>query len=74
MDYQILFNIAVGLAGVFGGWILNHTYAAIDRLENDLRHIPHEYVTKDDYKSELRKIDISLNRIFDKLDEKADKE
>ena len=73
MDYQVLFNIAVGLAGVFGGWILNRIYAAIDRLDNDVRNMPHEYVTKDDYKSELQKIDISLNRIFDKLDGKADK-
>ena len=74
MDYQVLFNIAVGLAGVFGGWILNRIYAAIDRLDNDVRNMPHEYVTKDDYKSELQKIDISLNRIFDKLDGKADKQ
>ena len=73
MDYQVLFNIAVGLAGVFGGWILNRIYAAIDRLDNDVRNMPHEYVTKDDYKSELQKIDLSLNRIFDKLDGKADK-
>jgi hypothetical protein len=32
MDMQILFNIAVGIAAFFGGWILNRIYTAIDRL------------------------------------------
>lgn len=73
MDYQVLFNIAVALAGIFGGWILNRIYAAIDRLDTDVRNIPHDYVSKDDYKTELQKIEVSLNRIFDKLDGKADK-
>ena len=39
MDYQILFNIAVAIAGFFGGWTLNRIYQAIDRLDNDVRHL-----------------------------------
>ena len=44
MDYQILFNIAVAVAGFFGGWTLNRIYQAIDRLDNDVRHMPANYV------------------------------
>ena len=32
MDSQILFNIAVAIAGFFGGWILNNIHRSIDRL------------------------------------------
>jgi hypothetical protein len=73
MDYQILFNIAVALAGFFGGWTLNRIYIAIDRLDGDVRNMPHNYVSKDDYKADIRDIRDLLGKIFDKLDNKADK-
>ena len=73
MDYQTLFNLAITVAAFFGGWTFNRIYTAIDRLDKDVRDLPHIYVSKTDYKAELQKIDASLCRIFDKLDEKADK-
>jgi hypothetical protein len=73
MDYQILFNIAVAIAGFFGGWTLNRIYIAIDRLDGDVRAMPHNYVSKDDYKADIRDIRDMLGKIFDKLDNKADK-
>jgi len=73
MDYQILFNIAVAIAGFFGGWTLNRIYIAIDRLDGDVRNMPHNYVSKDDYKADIRDIRDMLGKIFDKLDNKADK-
>ena len=73
MDYQVLFNLAITASAFFGGWTLNRIYTAIDRLDKDVRDLPHVYVSKTDYKAELQKIDASLSRIFDKLDEKADK-
>jgi hypothetical protein len=48
MDYQVLFNIAVAIAGFFGGWTLNRIYIAIDRLDGDVRSMPHDYVNRDD--------------------------
>ena len=50
MDYQVLFNIAIGVAGIFGGWVLNRIYNAIDKLDADVRSMPHTYVTKEDLK------------------------
>jgi hypothetical protein len=35
--------------------------------------MPHLYVTKEDYKSDISEIKQMLGKIFDKLDEKADK-
>ena len=74
MDYhQVLFNIAVAIAGFFGGWTLNRIYIAIDRLDSDVRSMPHDYVSRDDYKADIRDIREMLGKIFDKLDNKADK-
>jgi len=73
MDYQVLFNIAVAIAGFFGGWTLNRIYIAIDRLDNDVRNMPHDYVSRDDYKADIREMRDLLGKIFDKLDNKADK-
>lgn len=73
-DGQILFNIIIGLAGVFGGWILNNISRSIERLDKDVRAMPLTYVTRADYRADIEEIKTMLNRISDKLDGKADKE
>ena len=73
MDYQILFNIAVAVAGFFGGWTLNRIYQAIDRLDADVRQMPAHYVARDDYRADMADIKGMLGKIFDKLDGKVDK-
>ena len=73
MDYQIFFNAALGLAAFFGGWTLNSITKAIERLDADVRSMPHDYVSKDDYKEELRDVKVMLGKIFERLDNKADK-
>ena len=73
MDYQVLFNIAVAIAGFFGGWTLNRIYQAIDRLDNDVRGMPTNYVSRDDYRNDIKDIHDILGKIFDKLDNKADR-
>jgi hypothetical protein len=35
--------------------------------------MPHDYVNRDDYKTDIRDIRDMLGKIFDKLDNKADK-
>jgi hypothetical protein len=73
MDYQVLFNIAVAVAGFFGGWTLNRIYQAIDRLDADVRQMPSHYVARDDYRVDMADIKGMLGKIFDKLDGKVDK-
>jgi len=73
METQQLFNIALGLAAFFGGWVLNNITKAIERLDLDVRALPTTYVSKDDYRRDIDDIKEMLAKIFDKLDTKADK-
>lgn len=74
MDYQVLFDIAVGIAAFFGGWTLNRIYTAIDRLDGDVREMPMKYVYKDDYRDDIKDMNRKLDKIFDLLQTKMDKE
>jgi hypothetical protein len=74
METQQLFNIAVALAGFLGGWVLNNISKAIERLDADVRAMPHEYVTKEDYHRDIAEIKDICKQIFSKLDSKADKQ
>jgi hypothetical protein len=73
MDSQMLFNIAVGLASFFGGWVLNNITKAVDRLDADVRKMPMVYISKDEYHRDIAEIKNMLGKIFDKLDNKMDK-
>lgn len=73
MDSQMLFNIAIGLASFFGGWVLNNITKAVDRLDADVRNMPHQYLSKDEYHRDIAEVKNMLGKIFDKLDAKADK-
>ena len=84
MDYQVLFNLAIGAAGLFGGYVLTRIYNAIDKLDDDVRKIPLNYVQKDDFKTAVadikndiragfQQVDRSLSVLFDRINEKADK-
>ncbi len=73
MDSQVLFNIVVGVAGAFGGWILNSIHKSIDKLDTDVRSMPHNYVSREDYRDDMREIKDMLGKIFDRLESKADK-
>ena len=74
MDYQVLFDIAIGLAAFVGQRYLSNIQSSIDRLDTDVRHMPDKYISKDDFKDHLQRIEQSLQRIFEKLDEKQDRE
>lgn len=73
MDAQTVINIAIALSGFFGGWVLNSLSRSIIRIEDRISELPLIYVTKDDYKRDIDEIKGMLVRIFDKLEEKADK-
>ena len=80
MEVQVLFNIIVGVAGLFGGWILNNISRSIEKLDGDVREMPLTYVTQDSYNRDqtryardIDEIKDMLGKIFDKLDSKADK-
>lgn len=73
METQYIFNIIVGIAAFFGGWMLNSITKAIERLDSDVRDMPHTYLTKEDYHRDIAEIKDICKQIFSKLDNKADK-
>ena len=73
METQAIFNVIVGIAAFFGGWVLNNITKAIERLDKDVREMPHTYVTKDDYHRDVDEIKDICKQIFNKLDHKVDK-
>ena len=73
MEGQMLFNIVVGLAAFFGGWTLNSISKTLERLDQDVRDMPHLYVGKEDYRNDIAEIKGMLGKIFDRLEGKADK-
>lgn len=74
---QTIVNWAFGLAGTLGGFVVKAMWDAIAQLRTDLadlnRAIARDYVRRDDYRDDISEIKGLLSRIFDKLDEKADK-
>jgi hypothetical protein len=73
MDTQQIINVALGLIAFLGGWVLNNISRAIERLDTDVRAMPINYVSKDDYRRDIDDIKEMLGKIFDKLDSKVDK-
>jgi hypothetical protein len=45
----------------------------LNRIDDDIRELPHLYVSKEDYKTDIHDIKGMLGKIFDKLEGKADK-
>jgi len=73
MDTQTLINVGFGIAGFFGGWILNNISSSIIKIEDKMNNMPEKYVNKEDYRRDIDKILTKLDQIFEKLDSKADK-
>ncbi len=73
MEYQVLFNVAVGVSGFIGGWLVNRVFVLLDRIDADMKAIAVQYVTKEDYREDIREVKELLGAIFKRLETKADK-
>jgi len=77
MDDQLVINLLFALCGALGGWVLNSLSKAQIALAKDLKEIEvivaKQYVTRDELREDLESIDKKLDKIFTKLDAKADK-
>ena len=77
MDYQSLFNIVLGIATSACGWFGRSMWDAVNSLRSDLSRlredIPRTYISREDYRVDIREVKEMLVRIFDKLDSKVDK-
>jgi len=73
MEYQVIFNVGIALVGFIGGWMVNRVFVLLDRIDAEMREIPMQYVSKDDYREDIREVKEMLGAIFKRLDNKADK-
>jgi cell division protein FtsB len=77
MNSQDLLNIAFGACSGVLGWFARELWAAVKELKSDLaklrEELPRNYVIRDDYKADIREIKEMLTKLFDRLDNKADK-
>jgi len=74
---QVLFNIILGVAAFLGGWVVNNLTRTIERLDKDIRDLPHVYVRREDYRDDIDYIRKTLDDIFNLINQlsstKADK-
>jgi hypothetical protein len=77
VDYQTLFNVILGVVMAIIGWFGRSVWEASIALRADLsklrEEIPRTYVSREDYRVDIREVKEMLTRIFDKLDSKVDK-
>lgn len=77
MEMNLIINIVLGSVLAVGGWFVRQMWDAVQNLKDDLKRIevelPTSYVRKADLDVRLDKIDEMLEKLFDRLNSKADK-
>ena len=77
MDTQSIMNLVSVAAIGSGGWFAREIWGAVKELRKDLHEIevdlPKSYVSKFDMDKRMDHIETMFQRIYDKLDGKADK-
>lgn len=77
MDHQTVINLLIGIGLAVGGWFARQIWDAMKELREDLHRIeidlPTHYIRRDEFNDGIKEIKDMLGKIFDKLDEKADK-
>jgi hypothetical protein len=77
MEPQTIINITGGLVLSVVGWLARELWGAVKDLRDDLHKIevdlPKTYVARTDLDARMKHIEDMFQRIYDKLDAKADK-
>jgi hypothetical protein len=78
MDTQTVLNGLFGIVIALLSWFFRELWAAIKELKDDLaklnNDLPKEYVSKIDFRDDLHDIKNMIQKIFDKLDSKVDRD
>ena len=77
MEMQQIIDLGLGAVMAVIGWFAREMWGAVKELKSDLsklrEDLPKEYVSKDDYRQDIRELKDIMNKVFDRLDNKADK-
>ena len=76
VEYQVLFDVAIGVIGVLGGWTLNTVWGAVKDLQEADKELAEKvgqievlvagrYVTRDEFNQVLNQVFERLDRIRD---------
>ncbi len=83
-DYQVLFNIVIGILGVMGGWLLNTMWSSLKDLQAADTKLAEkvsaievlvagQYVTREEFTTTMNALFLKLDRIQDTLNKKVDR-
>jgi len=77
VEFQNLINLGLGAILTVAGWLMRELWGAVKELQRDINKLeatlPKEYVLKEDLDKRMDHIESMFQRIYDKLDGKADK-
>ncbi len=77
LDINQIIQILLMTSMAVAGWFMRILWSASQSLKDDLASlrmtIPSEYVRKDEYREDIGRIHALLEKIYDKLEKKADK-
>ncbi len=77
MEFDDIFKVGVAIILSGMGWFARQLWDAVSRLRDDIRRIevdlPKFYVVKTDFTDAMREVRTGLERIYEKLDGKADR-
>jgi len=77
MDGQTLFNLAGGAILAAIGWWCRQIWDSVQTLKEDVKSIeidlPTNYVKKGDMTVRFDRIEVLLDKLYEKLEQKADK-
>ena len=78
LGVQELINIGGGAFLATLGWFARQLYESVRELRDDVHQIeidlPTNYIRREEYAETMKRIEAIVERIFDKLDAKADKQ
>ena len=77
MELQHIIDLGLSASMAVIGWFAREMWGAVKELKSDLsklrEDLPKSYVAKDDYREDIRELKEIMNKVFDRLDHKADK-
>lgn len=77
MEWQTIINIGAGSLLAMLGWFARQIWDSVQELKDDVKQIeidlPTHYVKKDELTSRFDRMETLLDKIFEKLETKADR-
>jgi len=77
MDWQIIINLGGAAALSTLGWFARQLWDSVQNLKDDVKQIeinlPTHYIKKDEIKERFDRIEVLLDKLYEKIEQKADK-